>query len=63
VLDTKPFLVDTGKFDLGDRLLEIMKAADISGEHIDFVMVSHGHEDHDGSLSKITESTGAKLKG
>ncbi len=63
VLDEKPFLVDTGKFGLGGRLLDMMKYAGISGKDLDFVMVSHGHEDHDGSLFKIAESTGAKVKG
>jgi len=33
------------------------------GKDLDFVMVSHGHEDHDGSLFEIAESTGAKVKG
>ena len=63
VLDEKPFLVDTGKFGLGGRLLDMMKYAGISGKDLDFVMVSHGHEDHDGSLFEIAESTGAKVKG
>lgn len=63
VLDEKPFLVDTGKFGSGGRLLDMMKYAGISGKDIAFVMVSHGHEDHDGSLFEIAESTGAKVKG
>ncbi|MBC8417327.1 MAG: MBL fold metallo-hydrolase [Desulfobacteraceae bacterium] len=62
VLDEKPFLVDTGKFGSADALLEMMTFAGISGRDIDFVMVSHGHEDHDGSLSEIAERTGAKVK-
>lgn len=63
VLDEKPFLVDTGKFGMGGRLLDMMKFAGISGKDIDFLMVSHGHEDHDGSLFEIAESTGARVKG
>ncbi len=39
VLDEKPFLVDTGKFGLGGRLLDMMKYAGISGKDLDFVMV------------------------
>ena len=62
VLAEKPFLVDTGRFGSADALLEMMASAGISGRDINFVMVSHGHEDHDGSLSEIAERTGAKVK-
>ncbi|MFH1350801.1 MAG: MBL fold metallo-hydrolase [Pseudomonadota bacterium] len=63
LLDDKPFLVDTGKFNMGGRLLEMMRSAGVRGEEIDFVMVTHGHEDHDGSLAEIVESTGVLVKG
>ena len=62
VLDEKPFLVDTGRVGSAGQLLEMMTLAGISGRDIDFVMVSHGHEDHDGALSEIAESTGARVR-
>ena len=62
VLDEKPFLVDTGRAGSGGPLLEMMIFAGISGSDLDFVMVSHGHEDHDGALSEIAEATGARVR-
>ena len=62
VLDEKPFLVDTGRVGSAGQLFEMMKFAGISGRDIDSVMVSHGHEDHDGALSEMAESTGARVR-
>ena len=62
VLGDKPFLIDTGRFGMGRKLLEMMEAVGISGEDLDFVMVSHGHEDHDGGIYEIARSTGARIK-
>jgi glyoxylase-like metal-dependent hydrolase (beta-lactamase superfamily II) len=47
---------------MGGKLLEMMEAVGISGADLDFVMVSHGHEDHDGGMYEIAEATGAKIK-
>ncbi len=62
VLADRPFLVDTGKSGMGRRLLEMMALAGVSGNELDFVVLSHGHEDHDGGLFEIVESTGARVK-
>ena len=51
-MDEKPFLVDTGKTGMGGMLLKMIKDIGLSGKELDFVMVSHGHEDHDGSLAE-----------
>jgi len=62
VMNDKPFLLDTGKFGMGGKLLEMMRYGGISGTDLDFVMVSHGHEDHDGSLAEIVSHTKARVK-
>ena len=62
VLDEKPFLVDTGRFGMGRMLLDMMKSAGVSEDDMDYILVSHGHEDHDGSLAEIAEATGLKVR-
>jgi glyoxylase-like metal-dependent hydrolase (beta-lactamase superfamily II) len=62
VLDERPFLVDTGRFGMGQSLLDMMKSAGFSPEDLDYVFISHGHEDHDGALAEVARSTGAKVK-
>jgi len=62
VMDEKPFLVDTGKTGMGGMLLKMIKHVGLSGKDLDFVMVSHGHEDHDGSLAEIAALTGATVR-
>jgi glyoxylase-like metal-dependent hydrolase (beta-lactamase superfamily II) len=61
-LADQPFLVDTGKSGMGGKLLKMMESAGVSGNELDFIVLSHGHEDHDGGLCEIIESTGAKVK-
>ena len=62
VLADRPFLVDTGRTGQGIKLLEKMEAAGVSSKDLDFVLVSHGHGDHDGGLPKIVEQGGASVK-
>jgi glyoxylase-like metal-dependent hydrolase (beta-lactamase superfamily II) len=58
----KPFLVDTGKSGMGDRLLEMMARLGIKGKDLDSVLISHGHEDHDGGLGELVAATGIPIK-
>jgi glyoxylase-like metal-dependent hydrolase (beta-lactamase superfamily II) len=58
----RPSLVDTGRFGMGGMLLKMMEAAGVSGKDLGSVIISHGHEDHDGGLYEIVRSTGAKVK-
>jgi glyoxylase-like metal-dependent hydrolase (beta-lactamase superfamily II) len=62
ILADQPFLVDTGKFGMGRKLLTMMESAGVSGDAIEFIVVSHGHEDHDGGLFEMVESIRAKVK-
>jgi glyoxylase-like metal-dependent hydrolase (beta-lactamase superfamily II) len=58
----RPFLVDTGKSGMGYRLLEMMGKAGIQGQDLEFVLLSHGHEDHDGGLAELVYRTGTAIK-
>lgn len=58
----KSFLLDTGRVGMGSKLLEMMESSGLSSQDLDFLVVSHGHEDHDGSLCDVARSTGAPVK-
>ena len=62
VLADRPFLVDAGRFGQGLRLLDMMKNAGIQAEDLEFVLISHGHEDHDGGLAELVNSTRLKIR-
>jgi len=57
-----PFLVDTGKSGMGYRLMEMMGQIKINTPDLDFVLISHGHEDHDGGLTELVAASGIKVK-
>jgi glyoxylase-like metal-dependent hydrolase (beta-lactamase superfamily II) len=62
VLTERPFLVDSGRFGQGKNLVAMMAAAGIGVEDLGFVLISHGHEDHDGGLAELVASTHLKVK-
>jgi glyoxylase-like metal-dependent hydrolase (beta-lactamase superfamily II) len=62
VLADRPFLVDTGRTGQGNTLLEMLKTFGISGKDLAFVLLTHGHEDHDGGLFEIVQATGVRIK-
>ncbi len=57
----RSFLVDTGNKGMGRRILDAMDYVGFRPQDLDFVVVSHGHEDHDGGLCEIGRSTGADI--
>jgi glyoxylase-like metal-dependent hydrolase (beta-lactamase superfamily II) len=62
VLADKPFLVDSGRFGQGKNLVDMMASAGIKAEDLEFVLISHGHEDHDGGLAELVNTTNLSVK-
>jgi glyoxylase-like metal-dependent hydrolase (beta-lactamase superfamily II) len=62
VLADEPFLVDTGRFGQGRNLVRMLNSAGIDVNDLEFVLISHSHEDHDGGLAELVEPTGLKIK-
>jgi glyoxylase-like metal-dependent hydrolase (beta-lactamase superfamily II) len=62
VLSENPFLVDAGRFGQGKNLVGMMEKIGITAADLEFVLISHGHEDHDGGLSELVGNTRLNVK-
>jgi glyoxylase-like metal-dependent hydrolase (beta-lactamase superfamily II) len=58
----EPFLVDAGRYGQGKNLLEMMKVAKIDPSDLNYVLISHSHEDHDGGLAELVRLTHLKVR-
>lgn len=58
----RPFLVDTGRTGTAEDLLGMMERAGFSAGGLGFILLSHGHEDHDGGLAHLAAGTGKPVK-
>jgi glyoxylase-like metal-dependent hydrolase (beta-lactamase superfamily II) len=62
VMADRPFLVDSGRFGQAPHLLAMLAAAGVSDKDLAFVLISHGHEDHDGGLAELVGKTRLGVK-
>lgn len=62
VMADVPFLIDAGRYGQGKQLLEMMGVAGIKPSDLEFVLISHGHEDHDGGLAELVGMTDLKIR-
>ncbi|MBN1103526.1 MAG: MBL fold metallo-hydrolase [Deltaproteobacteria bacterium] len=53
-----PFLVDTGRYGMGGRILDMLAETRLRPQDLKGLLLSHGHEDHDGGLLELTQKTG-----
>ncbi len=54
-------LIDTGMPGDGDVVLEVVKELGYQNVDIKYIMITHAHMDHVGSLAALKQATGAKI--
>ncbi len=57
----KTTLIDTGQFGKFEQFKSMLGKAGFNLKDIGRVVVTHGHEDHDGNLYEVLEASGAEL--
>ncbi len=62
VMADQPFLVDAGRVGQGESLVAMMESVGITAQDLEFVLISHSHEDHDGGLAELVKSTRINIK-
>lgn len=57
----KTFLVDTGVKGQSQKIINELKKLNIKPEEIDYILLTHSHEDHIGSALELKQRTSAKI--
>ena len=54
-------LIDTGMPNDGDKVLKTLKELGYQNEDLKYILITHAHLDHVGSLAFLKKETGAKI--